>query len=121
MFKTKTGYYLDFLTPETMRLLGSTKSKIKIKMLKICLIQKLLKKCQYIIIFLTTFINKIRESCVHLYLVNRFLNCEIFLQKNLSFFKKYSLKLLYIEVWLTDQSSKPLEIKDKINTNIVIN
>ena len=28
MFKTKTGYYLEHLTPDTMRLLGSTKSKI---------------------------------------------------------------------------------------------
>ena len=28
-FKTKTGYYLEVLTPETMKLLGSTKSKIK--------------------------------------------------------------------------------------------
>ena len=27
-FKIKTGYYLDLLTPETMKLLGSTKSKI---------------------------------------------------------------------------------------------
>ena len=27
-FKNKTGYYLEFLTPETMKLLGSTKSKI---------------------------------------------------------------------------------------------
>ena len=27
-FKIKTGYYLDFLTPETMELLGSTKIKI---------------------------------------------------------------------------------------------
>ena len=27
-FKIKTGYYFDFLTPETMKLLGSTKSKI---------------------------------------------------------------------------------------------
>ena len=27
-FKTKTGYYLELLTPETMKLLGSTKSKI---------------------------------------------------------------------------------------------
>ena len=24
----KTGYYLEFVTPETMKLLGSTKSKI---------------------------------------------------------------------------------------------
>ena len=27
-FKTKAGYYLELLTPETMKLLGSTKSKI---------------------------------------------------------------------------------------------
>ena len=26
-FKIKTGYYLEFLTPETMKLLESTKSK----------------------------------------------------------------------------------------------
>ena len=39
-FKIKTGYYLDHLTPETMTLLGNTKSKIKkkIKMVKMCLI-----------------------------------------------------------------------------------
>ena len=29
MFQIKTGYYLDFLTPETMTLLESNKSKIK--------------------------------------------------------------------------------------------
>ena len=27
-FKIKTGYYLELLTPETMKLLGRTKSKI---------------------------------------------------------------------------------------------
>ena len=28
MFQIKTGYYLELLTPETMKLLGSTNSKI---------------------------------------------------------------------------------------------
>ena len=45
-FKIKTRYYLEPLTPETMKLIGSTKYKIMIKMIKmvkICLIQKLLK------------------------------------------------------------------------------
>ena len=28
MFKINTGYYLEILTPETMKLLGNTKSKI---------------------------------------------------------------------------------------------
>ena len=27
-FKTKTGYYLELLTPQTMKLLGSTKNKL---------------------------------------------------------------------------------------------
>ena len=27
-FKIKSGYYLELLTPETMKLLGSTKNKI---------------------------------------------------------------------------------------------
>ena len=38
-FKTKTGYYIELLTPETMKLLGSTKSKItKMKTMKMCFI-----------------------------------------------------------------------------------
>ena len=28
IFKIKRGYYLEYLTPETMKLLGTTKSKI---------------------------------------------------------------------------------------------
>ena len=28
MFKIKTGYYFELLTPETMKILGNTKSKI---------------------------------------------------------------------------------------------
>ena len=28
LFKSKTGHYLEFFTPETMKLLGSAKSKI---------------------------------------------------------------------------------------------
>ena len=35
-FKIKTGYYLELLTPEKMKLLGSAKSKMK--MVKMCLI-----------------------------------------------------------------------------------
>ena len=37
-FKIKNGYYLELLTPETMKLLGSTKSKItlKIRMVIMC-------------------------------------------------------------------------------------
>ena len=43
-FKLKTGYYFKLLTPENMRLLGSTKSKTtKGKNNEMCLGYKLLK------------------------------------------------------------------------------
>ena len=42
-FKIKTGYYLEILTPEAMKLLGSTKSKIKNEYGKMYLVKKLSK------------------------------------------------------------------------------
>ena len=40
--------------------------------------------------------------------------------KNL-FLKTFDSEFSYIEVWFTDQNSKPLEIEDKINIILVIN
>ena len=40
---------------------------------------------------------------------------------NFIFSKTFDSEFLYIEVWFTDQNSKPLEIKDKINLTLVIN
>ena len=35
--------------------------------------------------------------------------------KNFIFLKTFNSEFSYIEVWFTDQNSKPLEIEDKIN------
>ena len=44
IFRLKTGYKLELLSPETMRLLGSKKKvSIKVKMDKMCKIRILLK------------------------------------------------------------------------------
>ena len=37
------------------------------------------------------------------------------------FLKTFNSELSFIEVWFTDQNSKPLEIEDKINITLVIN
>ena len=42
-------------------------------------------------------------------------------QENFIFKKKINSQCSFIEVWLTDQNSKPLEIEDKINITLVIN
>ena len=43
------------------------------------------------------------------------------LPKNFIFLKTFDSEFSYIEVWFTDQNSKPLEIEDKINISLVIN
>ena len=37
------------------------------------------------------------------------------------FSKTFKSEFSYIELWFTDQNSKPLEVEDKINITIVIN
>ena len=41
------------------------------------------------------------------------------LAKNLIFLKAFNSEFSYIEVWFTDQNSKPLEIEDKISITLV--
>ena len=41
--------------------------------------------------------------------------------KNFIFLKTFDSEFSYIEVWFTDQTSKLLEIEDKINITLVIN
>ena len=41
--------------------------------------------------------------------------------ENFIFKKTFNSELPYIEIWFTDQNSKPLETEDKINITLVIN
>ena len=67
LFKIKTGYYLELLTPETMKLLGSTKNKIikdengeNMPHLEITEVVKL-----SIVKLSTMIINMLQDSCPH--------------------------------------------------------
>ena len=40
--------------------------------------------------------------------------------KNFVSLKMFNLEFSYIEVWFTDQNSKPLEIEDKINITLAV-
>ena len=73
MFKIKAGYCLELLAPKTMKLFGSTKSKInKDKS------DENIPHLEITIILSTMIINEIQESCIHLILINRFVNYYIF-------------------------------------------
>ena len=75
-FKIKTVYYLELLTPETLKLLASTKIKItknengeNVPNLEIT--DVVLVHCHMPIMD----INKIREYCIHFLPVNLLVNC----------------------------------------------
>ena len=114
-FKIKSGYFLKFLNPETIKLLGSTKSKITkdgncenvlyLEVTEVVLIHcnVVNNSCQQNSRFLSTFVPK--KSCCQLLYIS---------PKKFIFLKIFNSELLYVKVWFTDQNSKPLEIEDKI-------
>ena len=119
-FKIKTRYYLERLTPETMKLLGSNKSKItkdkngeSVPHLEIT--EVILVQCNIVN-------NDYQQDSTVLY---TFIPDKSFGQlldispKNFIFLRTFNSEFSYIEVWFTDQNSKLLEIEDKINITLV--
>ena len=120
-FKIKNGYYLELLTPETMKLLGSTESKItkdkngeNVPHLEV--VEVVLVYCNFVnndyqqeSRILYTFVpNKIFGSLLEIS------------PKNHVVLKTFDSEFREIKVWFTDQKSRPLEVEDKINVTLII-
>ena len=58
---------------------------------------------------------------IHAFLIKLFGQLLDISPKNFIFLKRFNFKFSYIEVWFTDQNSKPLEVEDKIIITLVIN
>ena len=117
-FKTKNGYSLELLTPETMKLLGSTKNK-KTKdknMPHLEITEVLLVHCdianndyeQDSRVLYTFVPNKPFGSLLEISPTNHI------------FLKTFNSEYDEIEVWFTNENSQPLEIEDGINLTMVI-
>ena len=119
--KIKDGYSFGLLTLETMKLLGSSKNKItrgknseNVPHLEIT--EVVLVQCQIVnndyqqdSIVLHTFVpNKSFGSLLEIAPTNHI------------FLKTFNSEYNEIEVWFTDQNSKPLEKEDTINLTMVI-
>ena len=120
-FKIKTGHYLELLAPETMKVLGSTKSKItkdengeNVPHLEIT---------EVILILCNIANNDYQQHSRFLY---TFVPNKSFDQlldisaKNFIFLKFFNSEFSYVKVWFTDQDSKPLEIEDRVSITLVI-
>ena len=120
-FKIKNGYYLELLTPEAMKLVGSTENKITkdkngenvphLEVVELVLVHCNLVNNDYQqdsrILF--TFVpNKSFDSLLEISPTN-----HVFLTTFNSEFQE-------VKVWSTDQTSKLLQLEDKINLTLII-
>ena len=121
VFKIKTGYKLELLTLETMNLLGSTKKVVdkeensenvpKLESVEVALVHCNLVKNYY------QHASKVLFSFVPNKQFGQLLNISphVFTMMN-----TVNTEFSSVEVWFTDQSSKPLEIEDNVNLTLII-
>ena len=121
MFKIKTGCCLELLMAETMKLLRST--KIKITKDKNVENAPHLEITELVLVHCNIVNNEYQQDLRVLYI---FVPNKLFGQlldispKNSIFLKTFNSEFSCIEVWFTDQNSKPLEVEDRINITLVI-
>ena len=121
VFKIKNGYELELLIPETMKLLGSTKKVFdkdkngeyvtKLESVEVVLVHCNLVKNDY------QHASKVLFSFAPNKTFGQLLNISphVFTMMN-----TINTEFSSVEVWFTDQSSKPLEIEDNINLTLII-
>ena len=120
-FKIKNGYFLGLLTPETMKLLGSTESKISkdkngenvshLEIVELVLAHFNLVNNdyqQYSRILYTFVPSKPLSSLLEISPTNHI------------FLKTFNSEFQETKISFTDQTSKPLEVEDKINLTLII-
>ena len=66
-------------------------------------------------------INITQKSCIHFVSNKSFVQLLDILSQNCIFLNTFNSEFLFIEVWFTNQNSKPLQIEDNINITLVIN
>ena len=120
VFKIKTGYKLDLLTLETMRLLGSTKKDVdadkssenvpKLESIEVALVHCNLVKSDY------QHSSKVLLSFVPNKQLGQLINIS---PNSLRMMNTINTEFSYVEVWFTDQASKAHEIEDNVNLKLI--
>ena len=120
-FKIKNGYYLELLTPETMKLLGSTESKItKDKngenVPRLGIVELVLLHCD-----LVNSDYQEDSRILYTFVPNKPFGSLLEISPpNHNFLKAFNSEFQEIKVWFTDQARKPLEVEDKVNLTLIV-
>ena len=120
-FKIKSGYYLELLTPETMKLLVSTESKITRN--KNGENVPHLEVVELVLVHCSPINNDYQQDSriLHTFVPNKAFGSLLeILPTNHVFLKTFNSEFQEIRIWFTDQTSTPLEVEDRINVTLII-
>ena len=120
-FKTKSEYHLELLTSETIKLLGRAESKITKN--KSGEIVPHLEVVELVLVDCNLVNNDYQQESRILYtfVPNKTFGSLLEFSPTINvFFKTFNSEFQEIKIWSTDQTSKPLEVEDKINVTLIV-
>ena len=121
VFKVKADYKLELLSPETMKLLGSTKKDVdkdkdgedvpKLESVEVVLVHCNLVNNSYQQASKVLFTFVPNNQFSQLITISSYL---------LTMLKLTNAEFQSIQLWFTDQNNRPLEVKDSLNITLII-
>ena len=122
VFKIKTGYKLELLSKETMKLLGSTSSIINSDKNS----EKVprLESVEVVLVYCNLVNNSYKQHSRVLFTfvpTKRYGQLISISPHSLVFLKTMNTEFSEIEIWFTDQNNNSLEIEDNVNISLIIN
>ena len=122
MFKIKTGYKLELLSKETMKLLGSTKDTTDAD--KNSENVRRLENVEVGLVHCNLVNNSYQQASrvFFTFVPNKQYGQLISISPNsLIFLKTMNTEFSEIEIWFTDQNNNSLEIEDNVDISLIIN
>ena len=122
VFKIKTGYKLELLSKETIKLLGSTKDIIDSDKNSENIPR--LENVEIVLVHCNLVNNSYQQASRVLFTFvpnKQYGQLISILPHSLVFLKTINTEFSQIEVWLTDQNNNDLEIEDNVDISLVIN
>ena len=121
VFKIKTGYKLELLSPETMKLLGSTKKDIDHNKNEEDMPK--LESVEVVLVYCNVVNNNYQQASKVLFTFvpnKQFEELINIAPHSLTVLSTTNTEFSSIEVWFTNQNSRPLEIEDNVNLTLII-
>ena len=121
VFKIKSGYKLELLSKETMKLLGSSTDTIDGD--KNSELVPKLESVDLVLVHCNLVNNSYQQASKVLFTFipnKKYGQLIIVSPETLIMLKTVNTEFSFVEIWFTDQDNKPLEIEDSVNISLII-